>query len=485
MKAGKLLRGASADGILLTAVKFVTILLGLAITRLLSEHLSAYDYGTYAQILLMVSTVSSLTILGMMDGVNYFYSSCADPEKREKYLSTIFCLQSVVSAVAGAVVMALPLLTAFENPEVKRLLVFAAALPFFQNIISMLQILLVCVGRAKLLAIRNLLISLVRLLVVVIVVMGSKNILLIFLTTLTLDLLQILLFVLILRKNKLHLGKVSLRLAGEILRYCIPMGLFIMINTLNRDLDKYLILWMTDTETLAMYANASKVLPFDVIMSSFCTVLLPKITARIAAGEKEQAAKLYRLFLRIAYIPTTVLCCAVLAASPQVMKLLYSEKYLNGLPIFCIYILVDLLRFTNITLILSAAGKTMKLFLLGLGTLAANFCLNFLLYALLGIIGPAHATLAVTLISGLLILHFGAKELDTTLPKLFDGKHLLLFFGENALALPLFYLLGQWLQNLGLNYVAVLAVVCGLYCIGMLLLQGKGLLQILKQINRE
>ena len=100
MKAGKLLRGASADGILLTAVKFVTILLGLAITRLLSEHLSSYDYGTYAQILLMVSTVSSLTILGMMDGVNYFYSSCADPEKREKYLSTIFCLQSVVSAVS-------------------------------------------------------------------------------------------------------------------------------------------------------------------------------------------------------------------------------------------------------------------------------------------------------------------------------------------------------------------------------------------------
>lgn len=484
MKGSKLLRGASADGILLTAVKFVTILLGLVITRLLSEHLSAYDYGTYSQILLMVSTVSSLTILGMMDGVNYFYSNCAEEKNREKYLSTIFCLQAVVSAVAGAVIMTLPLLASFENKDVERLLFFAALLPFLQNCIGMLQILLVCVDKARLLAIRNLLISLVRLLVVVIVVMGSKNILLIFLTTLTLDVLQILLFVLILRKKKLHLGKVSFPLAGEILRYCIPMGLFLMINTLNRDLDKYLILWMTDTETLAMYANASKVLPFDVIMTSFCTVLLPKITAHVAAGEREQAAKLYRLFLLIAYIPTTILCCAVLAASPQVMTLLYSEKYLDGLPVFCIYILVDLLRFTNITLILSAAGKTMKLFLLGLGTLAANFCLNFLLYGLLGVIGPALATLAVTLISGLLILHFGAKELDTTLPKLFDGKHLLLFFGENALALPLFCLLGRWLQKTGLNYVAVLAVVCGLYCIGMLLLQGKRLLRVLKQINK-
>lgn len=483
MKRNKLLRGASADGILLTAIKFVTIFLGLLITRLLSEHLSAYDYGTYAQILLMVSTVSSLTILGMMDGVNYFYSSCNDREEREQYISTIFCLQAVLSAVAGGVVMVLPLLATFENPDVERLLIFAAVLPLLQNFIFMLQILLVSVGKARLLAIRNLLISLVRLLVVLVVVWGIKNILVILLTTLALDLLQIFLFLVILRKNGLRPGRIRLGLVGRILRYCLPMGLFIMINTLNRDLDKYLILWMTDTQTLAMYTNASKVLPFDVIMTSFCTVLLPKITAHIAAGEKAAAAKLYRLFLQIAYIPTTILCCAVLAAAPQTMTLLYSQKYLAGLPVFCIYILVDLIRFTNITLILSAAGKTMKLFLLGLGALAANFCLNFLLYELLGIIGPAIATLVVTLGSGILILSFGARELGIKLSHLFDRKHLCLFLVENLLALPLFCLFGRWLQDLGLPNLAVLLPVCGLYCAAMLLLQGKRLLSVLKRIN--
>lgn len=485
MKASKLLRGTSADGILLTVIKFITIFLGFTITRLLSEHLSTYDYGTYSQILLIVSTVSSLTILGMMDGVNYFYSGQADGEKREQYIATIFFLQCIVSTLAGVIVLILPLLVSFENPEAKKLLVFAAVLPLLQNLISMLQILLVSVGKARLLAIRNLLISLLRLGAVLVVVTLVENILVILLTTLALDLFQILFFLLILRKNGCFIRprKLCLPLCREILGYCVPMGLFIMIQTLNRDLDKYLILWMTDTETLALYSNASKVLPFDVIMTSFCTVLLPRITRHIAAGEKKPAAELYQLFLKIAYIPTTVLCCAVLAASPQVMELLYSEKYLAGLSVFCVYILVDLLRFTNITLILSASGQTRKLLILGLCAMGVNFLLNWILYLWLGLVGPAIATLLVTLGSGLLILYFSARSLDTKLLAFFDLRHLLIFVGENILAVPLFYLLGQWLTRLGLHYLPVLLLICGTYCLTMLLLHGRELISVLKQVN--
>ena len=50
--------GVSGDAILLMAIKFVTIALGLAITRLLSEYLTVYDYGTYSQILLIVKLQS-------------------------------------------------------------------------------------------------------------------------------------------------------------------------------------------------------------------------------------------------------------------------------------------------------------------------------------------------------------------------------------------------------------------------------------------
>lgn len=481
-------RGTSGDAILLMFIKLVTMVLGLAVTRLLSQYLSVYDYGTYSQILLIVSTVTSLTILGMMDGVNYFYCRESDEEKRESYISTIFALQCMVSAAAGGIVLLLsrPLCAHFDNPAVGGLLIFAAALPLLQNLLSMIQILLVSVGKARMLAIRNLIVSLMRLGAVLLVITVVRDVTVILLTTLFLDVGQILLFGVILSKNRCNLRpkSVNLRLAKEIFRYCAPMAVFTVIGALNRDLDKYLIAMWTDTETLAVYTNASKVLPFDIIMTSFTTVLIPEITRLIAAKEKQKAAELYKLFLEIAYVSTTVLCCAAIAASPQLMELLYSEKYIGGLAIFCIYILVDMVRFTNITLVLSAAGKTQALMYLGAGALGANALLNVVLYHRLGIAGPAIATLIVTLGMGIWLLCLGAKELDTSICRLFDGKYLLAFIAENLLAVLLLYGAQVWLANLGVPDLVILVAICGVYGGTMALLHGKRLLRTLKNVNR-
>ena len=90
------LKGASADAVLLTCIKLVSIFLGLAVTRLLSEYLSVHEYGTYSQIMLLVSTVSSITILGMMDGVSYFFNREHENDTRDAYIATIFALQCLV-----------------------------------------------------------------------------------------------------------------------------------------------------------------------------------------------------------------------------------------------------------------------------------------------------------------------------------------------------------------------------------------------------
>ena len=484
---GKRLRGGtSADAVLLMFIKLVTMALGLVVTRLLSQYFSYHDYGTYSQIILVVNTVASITILGMVDGTNFFYCRETDPQKREGYVSTIFTLQCMVSTVAGGVVMALcgPLCTHFHNPDVAPLLIFAAALPLLQNLISMLQVLVVSVGKARVLAARNLIVS--RLVVVIAAIAFLRNVAVILLMTVVMDLAQIGIFGLMLRRNgcRLALKAVNLRLLREIFNYCAPMAVFTVISTLNRDLDKYLVGMMTDTETLAVYTNASKVLPFDIIMTSFTTVLIPEITRRVAAGEKERAAAIYKAFLEFTYIATGILCCAAIAAAPQLMQLLYSRKYLSGLNVFIVYILVDLLRFTNITLVLAVAGKTGQLMFLSFGTLGANAVLNVALYHLMGLPGPALATLLVTLATGVLILALSARVLDTKLARLFDLKCLAVFLAV-SLVLTLGMYQGQkWLAATGMNYVLVLVITSGIYGLVMALLYGKRLLRGLKNVNK-
>lgn len=483
----RILTGASGDAVVLTGIKLVTIVLGFLITRLLSQYLSVYDYGTYSQILLLVSTISSLTVLGMMDGVNFFYCSERDAEKRESYVATIFALQCMIGAIMGALILLCtgPLCAYFENPDIRKLIVFAALLPTLQNLLGMLQILLVSVGKAKLLAIRNLIVSVLRLAAVIVVVFVAQNVAVILGTTLVLDVIQIALFGVFLRKNQcnIQIRQVNLRLAKMIFSYCLPMAIFTVVNTLNRDLDKYLIAMWTDTETLALYTNASKQLPFDILSASFCTVMLPKITRLISHERYPEATKLYRSFLEIAYVPTWAMCCVALVASPQLMMLLYSNKYTAGLNIFCVYICVDMLRFASITLILSAAGKTKKLMLLGLGTLGMNTVLNFVLFRVAGIIGPAIATFVTSLIMGVLLLGFSAKELKARITDFFDGKYLLLFLVENALLSCLLIPLRRYLERADLHYLWILLVVGSIYGITMLLLNGKRILRNMKTLN--
>ena len=165
--------------------------------------------------------------------------------------------------------------------------------------------------------------------------------------------------------------------------------------------------------------------------------------------------------------------------------MLYSEKYLSGLTVFCIYILVDAIRFTNSTLLLSAAGKTKILMLLGGGALAITAVLNIGLYKAVGFSGPAVATLVITLLFGIILLSSSAKELGTGIKAFFDVKHLVLFLGESVIvALPLIWV-RSLLVNAGMNYFVILVVTCGLYAAVMLALNWKEIFRSMKEINVE
>ena len=483
------LGGVSLDAIFLTFIKLVTTGLGLIITRLLSEYLSVYDYGVYSQALLVISTVSSFTIFGMMDGINYFYCSESDIAKRESYTATIFSIQCIVSSVAGAglLILSVPICEYLGNPGIQRLLIFVAMLPLLQNILSIIQVLMISVGKARMLALRNFVISTVRLAVVFVVVNFVRDVAIILATTVILDILQIVLFLFVLRKNgcNVKMLRTDFRLVPAILKYCAPMAVFTMVSSLNRDMDKYLVSIMTDTKTLALYANASKQLPFDILMTSFCTVLIPYITKYISEQKKKQAAELYKLFLEITYISTGILCCAALSAAPQLMKLLYSNKYTDGIAIFVVYILVDLFRFTNITLVLSAAGKTGTLMVIGIGSVCCNLILNPLMYGCFGLIGPAIATLVVTVLSGILMIFFNSKTLECKLSGLFDLKYMSLFLAESVALTVALGFLSRWLDKIDVHYFIILVSVAGLYGIIMLVLNGKRLLKALKKVNRK
>ena len=119
-----------------------------------------------------------LTILGMSDGINFFFCKENDVNKRNSYVSTIFFLQFCISIIASVVVLvcAVPISIYFDNDKLKSLIIFAAILPVSQNAISLLQIMFIAIGKARLIAIRNLIISILKLAAIILACYVFDNI---------------------------------------------------------------------------------------------------------------------------------------------------------------------------------------------------------------------------------------------------------------------------------------------------------------------
>ena len=414
--------------------------LGLLITRVLSGFFSLQEYGTYSQILLLVTTISNVTTLGMMDGINYFFCKETDEKLRDAYVSTIFSLHFFISTIVSLTVFVCttPISRYFGNDSIKSLIIFAAILPVSQNTISLLQVMFIAIGKAKQIAIRNLVVSIMKLMAVILSCYMFDSIAVIFVCQVITDAIQILYFISTLKKNncKINIFRYDMSLVKEILIYCIPMAMFSVIKSLNRDSDKFVISFFTNTETLAVYTNASKILPFDIIMTSFVTVLMPYITRFVAEKKYKQCYILYKAFLELSYIVTTILAGGAICVAPELFTFLYTEKYalVNfAIPVFIIYILVDIISVLNITLILTAAGKTKVIMFASLFTFWGNIILNIGLFLLVGEIGPAIATVMVTLVQGIVILCLSAKEIETGINKMFDNNFLFIFLLEAVL----------------------------------------------------
>ena len=480
--------GASKDSIFLILVKIVTMVLGLAVTRILADTLTLKDYGTYSQVMLIVSTLTTLTVLGMVDGANYFFYNCKNVEEREKYISTIFTLQYIIGLISGLIIIAfsMPIIKYFNNQDLKNVLLFVVILPLLQNMISILQVLFIAIGKAKQIAIRNFLFSASRLILFFIACHFFNSIVAIFIFTVLLDIIQIIYFKTVLSKNscKFQIRKTDLLLSKKIICYCAPMAAFLILSTLTRDCDRYVISAFTDTETLAVYTNAAKLLPFDIIMSSFCVVLLPYLTRYIVEEKYIQASNLYKSFLELSYITTSIFAGAAIATAPMLMRLLYSEKYLSGIVVFVIYIIVDIFRFTNMTLILSASGKTKSLMYISAFTLILNLILNLILFKFLGIIGPAISTLIVTIISGYLIQSKCIKILQSKWSKIFDFKYLCVFGIELISFILIFSKISKWLLIKNIYYLFGLLFIGSLFSGVMLVFNFKKILYCIRDIGK-
>lgn len=416
-------QGKSVEAFYLTLVRLLSTLLTLVSIKIVSVHFSLDEFGTYSQAILIVSTLTSMTILGMTDAVNYFYNN--KPENvdgsQKEFISTLFFLQLVIGVLAGFLVLCTQsfLTDYFHNPSLYGVYIWIAFQPLLANLLPMIQVLYISIGRVKVIVIRNLIIAVLRFAIFAYSVYATGSIITILALTFVCDLIQVSYFVIDLHRNGIRLfdtNSFRFVLASPILKYSIPMAVFIVLNALLRDVDKWIIGYFGTTDELGIYANCSRVLPFDMLMSSFSTILIPVITTRIA-NEKAWVAKIFSTYLNLGVVTTLILVGSSIICAKDLLLTLYDEKYVSGLYVFIVYLLVDIVRFANISLIYSSTGKSAQLLSIAIQTLVINVVVAIGLYYWIGILGPALATLFTMIYANLRYLIGAGRILETSLFK--------------------------------------------------------------------
>lgn len=147
----KLRNGAATDSLVLTFVRVVTACISILIYKLLAVNFSLDEYGVYSQAILVSTTVTSITIMGMSDAINYFYNRDKGGEVGKSYVETTFALQIIIGVIGAIAILVFKnqIAAYFDEPKVAGMMIYVAFIPLLTNVTNMLQILFVSYRRAK------------------------------------------------------------------------------------------------------------------------------------------------------------------------------------------------------------------------------------------------------------------------------------------------------------------------------------------------
>ena len=484
----KKVQGASWDSIFLIVVRLLTTLTTIVQTRVLSAGLTLQEYGSYSQAILVASIATSFIMFGLGDGLNYFYNrESGDNNDRDAYINTIFFIEILVGMMGALAICSSRNLIArqFENPDVSILLCIISIKPMLDNISYLYQLLFISIQKAKVIAIRNLTISIAKVAIIWYCVQFYSDVKLICAAFVILDIANWIIFKWLLSKEglRININKADLKLVKSIVSYSFPMGVYALTSALLRDVDKLVVGKLASTSQLAVYANCSKILPFDLIATSFATVLIPYIMKYVTSEDKISIEKLLANYIRIGYYSVWTFAVSVLIMSEQVIDFLYSSKYIVGKSIFILYLFDSMIRFACFHLVLTAKGHSKDIMIYSFVSLIANLLLNIVLYPILGLMGPAVATVLVTLTYTFLIIRKTILVAGIKFMHVVNLKEIACFIGELIVFGAVFSFLKIKLITIGVDgTLSMLLVIIG-FCSTVFTINIRNLHGVLHEFN--
>lgn len=461
---------------LLTLSRALVMIIQIFNAMILSRYRTLEEFGTFSQLSMSVSLATTIIIMGLPSSINYFLVKNESFEDRKLFLSNYYTLSSLLGIFTGIILLfGSPILVKyFNNISINSYGFYLMLMPLISVIGSSLGNVLIVYNRIKFLTLYNFFSNLLLFLVILSSIyldLSFKEYLSVFVFIQVL--LTILIYIVVYRITSGFNILLQKSMIIKILKFSIPLGLATVMGTLHIQLDKLIIGYYFDTKTMAIYTNAARELPITLIASSLTAVLMPKLVKLTNNNLIKEAVELWGKTILISYIFICFFASVLVIFAPELITLMYSEKYLPGIQIFRVYSIVSLLGLTYFGTILNAIGKTKLILYSSILSLLFNVILNFIFYNLFGLIGPALATLVASSLVALFQLYATSIYTKIRLSLIFPWKGLIKISVTNfVIGLFFFFIKLFVISKLEFNSITKLILFGVLwsfvYCLGMI-----------------
>ncbi len=482
-------KGLGKEALHLTIAKVITICITLATNMLLARFRTLEEYGTYSQITMVISLGSSFFMFGLPNCINYFLALAETSDERKKFLSFYYTLTTILGIIVGTVLLLLvPIIEAyFDNDLISKFAYFIAIYPWASITIAGISNVMVVYGKTVRLLVINIVTAVVAffsVLVIQIIGLNFSEYMVLFLCGNVA--ISIWIYYQVFKLENGIYFFLNKELFKKVFVYSIPLGLATLLGTLSLEVDKLMIGGLMNTEALAVYSNAGRELPLTFVATSLTAVLLPRMARCLKKGENKKSVEMWGDTIVLSYIIISFFVMICLVFAPQIITVLYSEKYILGTQVFRIYSLTLLLRTTYFGMILNSIGKTKYILISSFIALGINAALNIVFFKLIGFEGPAIATALSLVISATIQILLTSKAINIKIVNMFPWTTLGLITLLNIIIGFVLYIIIR-LCGLGItnNDIIICIIICVVIFLGYIFLLKKRIKTTWKRINRE
>lgn len=364
---------------------------------LISRYLSTTEYGTYRQVLLIANTINLILLLGMNETISYNYR-IIEKVKRDQLITNMIVIKlMVILPVVALLLLSGNTLGQFlNNSRLNDYMPIIAALTFIYTLESLLDSLFLSAGQAVLLGKLQIVSYTIHYLIAVAIILLSQNELYLIIEIAIFELIKsVVFFGIILKKESFRLNFDWIYLK-ELVRFSFPMGISLIMITLNVYVDQLIISSRFPPEAYAIYNNGAMNIPIVQLLTvTVGSVIFPRLSKETKEKSFMDGLSIWRnAATNTALILITFMWLFMIFAEGYV-SFIFSERYLDSVPIMRVYLLRFMITFTIYCHLLIVIDKKRYIALISFIGVVSNIILSLVFIRFFGMIGAAIATVII------------------------------------------------------------------------------------------